>query len=196
MHGIYKPLNWSPWYILLHFSPLLRAKSRLMSYAPNLYISPQVVFSCICLNLFASWNAFVQQLHFYFLPRLLHQRSQAQIVFSSVKSDSRLQSGHVPFHYPCLWSHMLWQAHAALPHRDTWTHQQLVCVTWKSTALWSCSTVGIRFSLHSCPVNASREEVNCKTVLSLLVQLFFLPDWWKEMSVIYLLTVVVCLIFN
>ncbi len=98
MHGISKPLNWSKWYILLHFSPLSRAKLRPMSYSPKFYIAPQIAFSCICLNLFASLNAIVQQLHFYFMRCLLHQRSQAQIVYSSVKSDSSLVMYHFTIH--------------------------------------------------------------------------------------------------
>ncbi len=151
MHGISKPLNWSTWYILLHFSPLSRAKLRPMSYSPKFYIAPQIAFSCICLNLFASLNAIVQQLHFYFMPRLLHQRSQAQIVYSSVKSDSSLVMYHFTIHVSeatCC-DKLTQRCHIMI----TWTHQQLVCVTWNSTALWSCSTVGIRFSLHSFPVN-------------------------------------------
>lgn len=122
--------NWSAWYfpVTIFFS-LFKTKLRAMSYFPKFYIPLQFAFSYICLKRFVSCSFFVQPPHFYFLPRLLHQHSQTHIVFSSVKSDFRVQSGHVPFHYPCLWSHMLWQAHVALPHRDAWTFTQHLSVT-------------------------------------------------------------------
>lgn len=44
------------------------------------------------------------------------------------------------------------------PYHDTWTHQQLVCATWNITTLWSSSTKGICFSLHSYLGSASCEE--------------------------------------